>query len=246
MVLVVDDDDLSRDVLAVLLEAEGYAVETAARGDEALRWLAARGSHEDLPDIVLTDLQMPGLAGNELALRLRILCGPSVRLIAMSAAEPAPALVSAYDRFLRKPFAVYELEASASDPRTTSEDALAAHPILDDAIHARLAATMSQQQLAQTYAFCIADAERRIRTMRHALQSGHEATFRKEAHTLQGGCGMLGAMEMRGLAVDLERASGAGKPTLELVGLLDGFLAASARLQRMLRHESEAVHDGRK
>ena len=53
-ILVIDDDELSREVLALLLQNEGYAVETADSGDAAL--LHVTTAH--LPDVVLTDLQM--------------------------------------------------------------------------------------------------------------------------------------------------------------------------------------------
>ena len=69
-VLVIDDDDLSREVLALLLHHEGYATETADSGDAALEQL---GATRPLPDVVLADLQMPGTTGRELVGRLRYL-----------------------------------------------------------------------------------------------------------------------------------------------------------------------------
>ena len=60
-VLVVDDEANARTALAELLRDEGYAVETAADGFKAL------GKLEDFaPDLVLTDLKMPGMDGIEL------------------------------------------------------------------------------------------------------------------------------------------------------------------------------------
>lgn len=58
-VLVVDDDDDIREVLRALLEDEGYAVEEARHGEEALR--ALRTSHQRF--VVLLDLRMPVLDG---------------------------------------------------------------------------------------------------------------------------------------------------------------------------------------
>ena len=90
-VLVVDDDALSREVLALLLHGAGYAVETADSGDAALLHLQTA---QVAPQAVLTDLQMPGTTGNELALRLRALCGPATVLLAMSASAPSLRAVS--------------------------------------------------------------------------------------------------------------------------------------------------------
>ncbi|MET0386588.1 MAG: sigma-54 dependent transcriptional regulator [Polyangiales bacterium] len=57
-ILVVDDDVNARTVLAELLRSEGYVVETASDGFKALPKL-----NEFAPDLVLTDLQMPGMDG---------------------------------------------------------------------------------------------------------------------------------------------------------------------------------------
>jgi two-component system, sensor histidine kinase and response regulator len=60
-VLVVDDEADIRDSLQELFQDEGFAVTTAANGSEALDSL--RG--EQLPCVVILDLLMPGLDGNE-------------------------------------------------------------------------------------------------------------------------------------------------------------------------------------
>ncbi|HSQ00421.1 MAG TPA: response regulator [Candidatus Dormibacteraeota bacterium] len=57
-VLVVDDHDDERDGLTQLIRAEGYAVETARNGREALRVMRAV-----LPCIILLDLMMPDMSG---------------------------------------------------------------------------------------------------------------------------------------------------------------------------------------
>src|SRR5436190_6061955 len=65
-ILVVDDEANARTALAELLRDEGYAVETAGDGFKAL------GKVSDFdPDIVLTDLKMPGMDGLELLRKLR-------------------------------------------------------------------------------------------------------------------------------------------------------------------------------
>src|SRR5262245_39401332 len=64
-ILVVDDEAGARTALAELLKEEGYAIETAAEGWKAL------GKLEDFdPEIVLTDLKMPGMSGIELMRKL--------------------------------------------------------------------------------------------------------------------------------------------------------------------------------
>ena len=65
-VLVVDDDDLQRDVLADVLARAGYAVEVAADGIAALA--AVRAS---APDVLVLDLLLPGLDGASVLAELR-------------------------------------------------------------------------------------------------------------------------------------------------------------------------------
>lgn len=72
-VLVVEDDEDVRETLAIALEIEGYAVETAAHGKEALDRLhemVNRGGDER-PCLILLDLMMPVMSGAELLSLLR-------------------------------------------------------------------------------------------------------------------------------------------------------------------------------
>src|SRR5688572_11305699 len=65
-ILVVDDEVNARTALGELLRAEGYVVEIAADGFKGL------GKLEDFsPDVVVTDLRMPGLSGVELMEKVR-------------------------------------------------------------------------------------------------------------------------------------------------------------------------------
>ena len=59
-VLVVDDEEVNRDLIRDPLEAKGYHVREAANGSEALQSVAT-----DAPDVILLDLMMPGMDGFE-------------------------------------------------------------------------------------------------------------------------------------------------------------------------------------
>lgn len=67
-ILLVDDEDGIRRVLGLSLSDEGYPVETAANADEALAALK-----RNRPDIVLTDIKMPGKSGLELLAEIKAL-----------------------------------------------------------------------------------------------------------------------------------------------------------------------------
>src|SRR6266446_7539723 len=65
-ILIVEDEEALALLLRYNLEAEGYEVETVARGDEADLLLK-----EHSPDLVILDWMLPGLSGIELCRRLR-------------------------------------------------------------------------------------------------------------------------------------------------------------------------------
>ena len=66
LILAVDDDQDNLNLLAGLLEHEGYRVETALSGEEALARLK-----KSTPDLVLLDINMPGLGGYETLSEIR-------------------------------------------------------------------------------------------------------------------------------------------------------------------------------
>ncbi len=80
-ILFVDDDEMMRDVMTLTLEEAGYEVNTAADGFDALLQM----SGPVLPDLVISDLNMPNMSGFELlsVIRRRF---PQVSVIATSGA----------------------------------------------------------------------------------------------------------------------------------------------------------------
>ncbi len=111
LVLVVDDQAPNRKLLADLLGIRGYAVDTAASGEEALEKVSA--IH---PDLVLLDIMMPGMNGYEVCRRLRAGGGtatlPIVMVTALDATgERIKGLEAGADDFLSKPINQPELLA---------------------------------------------------------------------------------------------------------------------------------------
>lgn len=106
-ILVVDDDENLRWVLQTQLEDMGYAVTTAAGGQEALAAI-----ERDPPALVLTDLKMPGLSGLELLEKVRSDCPelPVVLITAFGTIQSAVQAMKAgaYD-YLTKPIDYDEL-----------------------------------------------------------------------------------------------------------------------------------------
>jgi DNA-binding NtrC family response regulator len=106
-VLVVDDEANARSALCELLRGEGYTVETAADGFRALGKIA-----EFDPEVVLTDLKMPGMDGVELLEKLRVEDNPAC-VIVMTAFGAVGSAVSAMKEgaadYLTKPLNMTEL-----------------------------------------------------------------------------------------------------------------------------------------
>jgi two-component system, OmpR family, response regulator MprA len=107
-ILVVDDEPAVRESLRRALALEGYDVDLAADGEEALR-AAARS-----PDAIVLDVLMPLLDGLEVARRLRR-SGSRVPILMLTARDAVDDRVAGLDAgaddYLVKPFALEELHA---------------------------------------------------------------------------------------------------------------------------------------
>jgi two-component system response regulator MprA len=108
-ILVADDDPALRDALRRALRLEGYEVDLAADGAEALDAVAAGG-----PDLLVLDVAMPNVDGLEVARRLRTEGNrvPILMLTARDAVDDRVAgLDAGADDYVVKPFALEELFA---------------------------------------------------------------------------------------------------------------------------------------
>ncbi|MBK8714548.1 MAG: response regulator [Deltaproteobacteria bacterium] len=114
--LVVEDNEDSREMLQLLLEARGHRVVVAADGHAGLaEILTARH------DVALLDIGLPGLDGYEVAQRVRSQC-PNIttRLIAITGygqgEDRERALTAGFDEHLVKPVSVTDLERVLQPP----------------------------------------------------------------------------------------------------------------------------------
>ncbi len=109
-VLVVDDERAVRDSLRRALELEGYEVDLAVDGADALLRLEANGQ----PDAVILDVLMPGVDGLEVCRRIRGK-GNGVPVLMLTARTEVESRVAGLDAgaddYLAKPFALEELLA---------------------------------------------------------------------------------------------------------------------------------------
>ena len=103
-VLLVEDNEMVRDMLVTGLTGEGAIVLPAARPDHALRLLA---THEGPIDVLVTDVVMPGMSGPVLAERVREI-RPGIRVVFMSGYTADEVLrqgvLEEQVEFMQKPF----------------------------------------------------------------------------------------------------------------------------------------------
>jgi two-component system, cell cycle response regulator DivK len=102
-ILIVDDNATNLKLVAYLMRANGYTVETALDAESAIE--AIRANH---PDVILMDIQLPGIDGLELTRRLK--ADPATRdivIVAVTAyamkGDQAKALAAGCDDYITKP-----------------------------------------------------------------------------------------------------------------------------------------------
>jgi two-component system response regulator RegX3 len=108
-ILLVEDDPVQVEAVRILLRHEGYVVETATTGAQALE----RAQGIPGPDLVLLDVQLPDLSGTEIARRIR--ASSSVPIILLTArrqeTDKVLGLDAGADDYIMKPFSPNELLA---------------------------------------------------------------------------------------------------------------------------------------
>ncbi len=106
-ILIVDDDRELLKMLRVYLERRGYQVDTAESGLEALDKLRVP------PELLLLDINMPGMDGMELCRRIRDTVSCPILFLTARAEEEdrVNGLLSGGDDYILKPFSLKELEA---------------------------------------------------------------------------------------------------------------------------------------
>jgi len=110
-ILVVDDNVMNLTLVRFLLTKQGYRVCTAGDAAQALAAIAA-----ELPDLILMDIQLPGVDGLELTRQLRTMpavCRVPIVAVTASAmrGDEERALAAGCDAYVAKPIDVYRFPA---------------------------------------------------------------------------------------------------------------------------------------
>jgi two-component system response regulator (stage 0 sporulation protein F) len=175
-ILVVDDEAPVREVLTEYFATEGYAVEAATSGLEALS--AVRGGRADL---VLLDVRMPGLDGVQVLRRIRELTD-SVPVIMVTANEDASLaretlMLGAFD-YVAKPFDFDYLDRAVAAGLARAAEKADAAPAASDDPWKRLPHTVFRVTRAMTQTARASTGER-LETA--ALAAARDAAIGREA-----------------------------------------------------------------
>jgi CheY-like chemotaxis protein/HPt (histidine-containing phosphotransfer) domain-containing protein len=230
-VLIIDDDMVSREVMATVLTMSGYTIHTASQGEEAVALLDA-GTCQ--PEVVLMDAQMPGLRGRALVDALRARSNASI--YAMSGSDVPEDVKRAVDGHLSKPFGPQALQQLLEQHLIPSpaRDAEPEAPVVKAETLAQLRAMMSEKAVREIFAAVITDLAQRQAALKKALSRGDKAETKRIGHAIKGGCGMAGAMQAARIGARLEAS---GDPLDNSSALVAELEEARRNLERMLDAE---------
>ena len=238
-VLLIDDDMVSREVMATVLTMGGYTVHTAVNGATALTLLAGG---ECNPGAILMDAQMPGLSGTRLIAELR--ARSRATLIAMSGSDAPGEIAGAADGFLLKPFGAEELgrllQNREAEARPASAEGMLDGPVVNAETLRQLRGMMPEKAVRQIFAAVVADLAKRQAALEAAVAKGNLAEVRRIGHAIKGGCGMAGAAQAAQVGARLEAletGGGGGNELDNSARLLSDLSTATRNLERMLEGE---------
>ena len=241
-VLLAEDNAVNQRVATAMLRKRGHQVDVVDDGVAAVEAVRSRRY-----DVVLMDVQMPGLDGLAATRQIRADGFGSLRIIALT----AHATTDDRDRcreagmndFLSKPFQPYDLfrmveecgpEASLSAEPPQPE---AQEPVDIQAFRKTMDEAGVEGIVEEILRSFLLESPERIRRLQDAVASGDTEEVRKAAHALKSSSSAIGA---RGLSRLLQRAENAGRngepgdPEELMAGILDQYQAVVHQLERSL------------
>ena len=148
-ILIIDDDAHINDIVSKALQSEGYSVSSAYSGTEALLLLS-----QSKPDLILLDLMLPGLSGEELLPQIK-----DIPVIVVSAktdvTDKVELLIGGAVDYITKPFHMEELLARImvqlrKNERSADKSLLTYRKITLDTDKHTLFANSKEQKLTRT------------------------------------------------------------------------------------------------
>lgn len=229
--MAIDDDMVSREVVATLLTLNGYTVHTACDGADALQQLE---SGECVPQVIMMDVQLPGIRGAELVQSIRERCRACI--YAVSGSRPSDELIAGTDGFLLKPFSLEALQKLLNGHISQQSINVSerAEPVVSPKTLAQFRQLMPEPMVREVYAAVAADLKKRHASLQAAIAEGNAMEVRRIGHAIKGGCGMAGALQAARLGALLESES---DQLYNSAKVLQDLHIAAQNLERMLDTE---------
>jgi CheY-like chemotaxis protein len=238
-ILVVDDDDLNRRMMRLILVRDGHDVQVVANGIEALDAVK-----EQKFDIVFMDLQMPLMNGFEASRRIREWENDKrhTYIIALTASympeEGQKLFAAGIDNYITKPFQVEHIHkllsiiASSEHPDSSMMNiVLEGIPPSDGVLDIQKGIQQFGGDL-KTYRELLTDFVQelpsRINTLENLLKEKDTASLAREAHNLKGVSSNLGALQLSDYAGKLDKQSNEGYTDHNQTLIMDIKRAGSA------------------
>ena len=220
-ILLAEDNPTNQIVALKILEKLGYRADAVANGLEAVKLLETRTY-----DLVLMDVQMPELDGLEATRRIRdessMVMDHGVPIVAMTAhamkGDREKCLEAGMDDYVAKPVEPRALVEAIerqlagrppADPRPEAGPSSTEKEVFDRA--GLLDRVGGDEALLQTIVdLFLEDAPRQIEALKEAHKKKDAPEVRRQAHTLKGASGNIGAVVMHRVAFQIESAGESG------------------------------------
>lgn len=200
-ILLAEDEPVTRRTAQALLTRAGHEVTAVENGTAAVA--AATGDPLGF-DLILMDLGLPGMAGDEATRAIRALADPrraGVRILMVTATAVAGDLercrTCGADGVLSKPLQIDALEAVVAPPPKATGP-------FDEAVLRQMRELLAHEQVARLIAKAAATLEQYFADLEKALAMGDIASAATMAHKVAGVSGQYGCVALRQAAKALE------------------------------------------
>ena len=223
-ILLAEDVPLNQELACMILERAGHAVDVVGDGAAAVAAVQARDY-----DLVLMDVQMPGVDGPSATRQIRSLGGAGARVpIVALTANVLPNQVAAFraagmDDHVGKPFRQADLLATVRR-WTTRDGAQDAGPTLDRAVFDDMAGLVGRERMVRLLAMLSEDLAQRFGP---SAGPGDPARVAGDAHAMISAASMVGFSSLAELCRDVERACLSGQDHGPLLATLRSRAAAT-------------------
>lgn len=259
-VLLVEDNEINRQLAVALLKRVGLTIDIAVDGREALSKITAGAGRYDL---VLMDIQMPHMDGYEATRRIReesrFATLPIIAMTAHAMLEERLKIADAgMDDYISKPINSQHMFKTMS--RYLRQSAPETQSVVRDANGSEQLAALSKIQgldtkaalerlgededlYLQILAMFVNNQADSAAILQKALHDGDRELAERSAHTCRGVAGSIGATDLQHLAMTLESAIKRHEPVNEINNVFKPFADELDRIVEALRNELSARLD---